>query len=781
MLPPAVLSPIRAQHPVPHTPERPRVIDTAPGLAHYAAILLRNKALISFFIVVSAAWAVAFATLLVPMYVSVGRVHIQDVNESFLDRREVDPVAMRDGPDASQSYLQTQLRVMQSDTLVTRVIRKLGLDRNRAHLDLSVTREEKLVRRLGLESLLETVDGGGAPSLFRRLLNIADSRRVSNMDRALSVAQRNLSVRSFPHSQVVEIVYAAHDPQIAADFANTLAKEYMDYNLEATGRSTQAVEEWLHRSMDGLRGRLEDSERELQAYSTNKGLLFTNGNQESVAEEKLRAVQKDLSQAQAQRIAVEAQRNLVASHDAETLPSAAGSQNLREYQSSLTSLRKELANLSTTMTEENVKVRRLTAQIREIETALTRERQLVLGRLNAEYNAALRREQLLQKSFEDQSAVVRNEKQQMVRYNTLKNEVESGRQFYQTMQQRLKTASIASAIRADNIRVLDAAVPTALPSRPDVRLFLGLGAALGAFGGVALALIRERVAFSDLVVRNPGQIRAALPVSELGVIPAFDERMLRTVQTRSLAAVITGARNASSVALGPISAELVTWYQKPSPAAESFRGLVDSLMLGCESADGKMVLAVSSGSEREGKTSVVSNIGVAISEIGRKTLLVDCDLRSSRLHELFDVPNTWGVTTLISGDADVGTLPLESLGRPTGVPNVWVLPSGPGTTTLPEILHSGRWSGLMRRLREEFDVILIDTPPVGLFTDARVLARLTDGVILVVRANTQTPASTQEALQSFAEYGSRVRGVVLNDWKAPRNSVYGSARMWYGS
>ena len=182
---------------------------------------------------------------------------------------------------------------------------------------------------------------------------------------------------------------------------------------------------------------------------------------------------------------------------------------------------------------------------------------------------------------------------------------------------------------------------------------------------------------------------------------------------------------------------------------------------------------MTSPGSKEGKTNVISNLGIALTEINRKVVLVDGDMRAPALHRVFDVSNNWGLSDLLKQKESLVDCPIEGLVRKTDIPNLFLLPSGPGTISTSQLLYSPRTSELLARLRHEFDAVLIDTPPMRPVADARVLSRLTDGVILVIRAGRTHRDAATAAVQRFREDGTPVLGAILNDWDPRRaDGVY---------
>jgi receptor protein-tyrosine kinase len=378
---------------------------------------------------------------------------------------------------------------------------------------------------------------------------------------------------------------------------------------------------------------------------------------------------------------------------------------------------------------------------------------------------------------------VSQQAEKAIQYNMLKREVETNRQLYQATLQKGKEASVDSALQASSLRVIDRATAPLFPVKPNIILNLAMGLLAGLFLGAAFILLRE---FLNTSIRVPGEAPVFLSVPELGVIPASTEmggfvgKLQRLVHpTNGFPSLKSDRRNDDD----PERVELATWNHKPSLLAESFRASLASLLFSQANGNKTQVIAITSSSPSEGKTTVASNLGIALAEIGRRVLVVDADMRRPRLHEIFRRGNAWGLSNLLAEKIPVFDYPGETLARKTDIPNLSVVVSGPGTVNPSNLLHSTRLPELLRRLRQEYDFVLIDSPPMINLADARVLGRIADGVIMVIRSGKTRQDVASDCVQRFHADGTRVLGTILNDWNPKRSSrpYYQSYYYRYGS
>ncbi|MBI3665301.1 MAG: polysaccharide biosynthesis tyrosine autokinase [Acidobacteria bacterium] len=734
------------------------------SLLEYWQILRRRKGaflLVSFLGMLAGVLATIPAT---PIYQAQTSLEVMAPNENFLNLnlKDVNPISPVEF--YFESFLQTQVKILQSDALRDRVLAKL-----------SVASRPELFRET---SRLAT---------WRKALGIPDKPVPADDDNKAPPALTNLQVRIAPNTRLVQVVCDSPNPRFAAEYASALVNEYIEQGLEFRSTGTERTREWLARQLNDLKIKLEKSEEQLQAYGRNSGLLYT-AEKENVVEEKLKQLQDELSKAQAERISKQSQYEIASSSPAESLPEVLDNGPLREYQVRLAELRRQLAELSFSLTPAHYKVRRVEAQIAEIEATLRKERNNIVTRIRNEFEAARRREKLLATAYARQAQLVSEQAGKAIQYNILKREVDTSRQLYDSLLQRVKEAGIISAMQASNIRVIDPARTPKRPYKPNLFVNAGLGLLAGVFCGVVFVFLREH---ADRSFKGPGDAAMYLKVPELGVIPSNTSAGAKSPHGRRR--LVISLRNApkpepKTDGNGPESkngnterVELATWQQQPSALAESFRATLTSILLSGNNGARPRIIVFTSPNPMEGKTTVVCNLGIALAEINRRVLLIDADMRQPRLHSIFDLPNTWGLSDLLREKTPPQSSPLEALVRETHISNLYLLPSGPATLSISNLLYSPRLSELLARFHEEFDAVMIDTPPMMQIADARVLGRLADAVILVVSAGRTSRDVARAANKRLREDGIPVLGTILNRWEPASVGRYGYGYSYYQS
>src|SRR6266436_1252657 len=723
-----------------------REVGASPGydnLLDYWRILFRHRMLLGRFALGGLIAAIVISLVQTPIYRVRTSLEIQGIN--FQELKGANGSAETYG--TQESYVETLVKLLQSESLLEHVIDKLKLQERPA------TRWEAFTWRV------------------RRIF----TSRLPQKEQLIQRIERNLTVRTSGTSRLLEVLYESPDPVLAADFANTLVSQFVELGQEERWKAAQGTAEFLTNHLNEMKVKLEQSEAQLQDYAHTSGLSVTS-EKENLAEDRLKEIEGELSKAEADRISNQAKSEAAKSKPPDSLPEILEDPTMRDYRQRLTDLQRQYAELSATLTPEHYKVQRVQAQIDELKFQMLNERRNVLKRIGNEYQAALRREALLSKAHTEQQKVVADQSEKAIHYDTLKRDVDSNRRLYETMLQRVKETSLASAMRDSNVLVVDRARPPLLPYRPD----LPMNAAIGLFSGVLLGfgfvLLQERI---DRRISAPGDAQVYLDLPELGVIPMDEVAVPRQLSAGPQPHRSTPPLPPDSVKKSRLSdcPELATWKRKPSLVAECVRTTLTSILLPSQNGEGPRVIVLTSPGPGDGKTTVACNLAIAVAEIGRKVLLIDGDLRRPRLHKVFGVGNNWGLSDVLWAGTQLENVPILDLVRETEVSGLCVLPGGSRGNTVPSNLFcSPRMLRRLARLRNEFDMVLIDAPPMIHLADARVLGRLADGVILVIRAGQTTTESALFARQRFAEDGTRVLGTVLNSWDPRTASRYG-----YGS
>ncbi|MDP9170622.1 MAG: polysaccharide biosynthesis tyrosine autokinase, partial [Acidobacteriota bacterium] len=645
--------------------------DETPGghPSSFVDIVLRRKGTIALFAAACGLLAFGLTAPRTRIYRAHTSLEFAGVNDNVLNTREVDPSAT--GDNSSQAYINTQARVLQSTPLLQRVVTSVKSKRTAGDSE----RKKKALQYLTARSLAADV-----------------------------------TVRPGDASKLIDIYVDSPDPDAAADIANALTSEYMALNVEARMGSTKQTAAWLAQQMADARQKLETSEAALQAYARKSNLVFTHEDG-SVAEARLRDLQDEYSKAQADRVARQAVYEGVVAEKPEAMNAALKDSALQDYQLKLSDLNRQLADLSTTYQPGYQKVQRLKSQIEELKKDYSKQHDSALNRLRNEYETARRREDMLRKAYMGQQGAVTAEASTAVDYNILKREAETNRSIYEGMLQKVKSYGIVSAMQPSNTRVIDPAEAPSFPYKPNVPLMTAFGLMGGAFLGLVWVGVRDK---GEVNVAYPGQTNMLLQANELGVVPSARlDPYLSVNRKKELPGSVSAPAGDKTSTLHK-RMETAMWFCKSSLTAESVRSIRTSLVAKEQGGQSIQVVVITSLNPGHGKTSMVSNLGIAYAELGRRVLMIDGDVRSPGLHKIFGLSNKAGLLNMLDESAPredfEGDLPVQE----TGVPSLSLLSSGPFPTgqSSSSLFYSERMLRLMAHLRLCYDVILIDTPPM---------------------------------------------------------------------
>src|SRR5579884_2578072 len=713
--------------------------DREAGLAGYWAMIKRWKLLMVVGGVLGAIVAFVLLVLDRPVYQAGTTIEIQGLNEAFMGMASVDPQAGTGAYATTPANINTQIRIIESFSI-----------------------RGPVMDRLRRELVPAPPPTGGMLTPLRVKLRRPDDPIVE-MRAGLAMAASTLKARVILNTRIIQISADSTVPDIAANFVNAVASEYVAQNSQQRAITSQKTSQWLETQIEETRTRLDQAEAKLQAFSRQSGITYAGKDEESLASSKLRELQGSLAGIQGERIRAQARYEQLKSSPPDQLPAAVEDIAFREYEAKLTDLKQQLAQLSLTLTPAHYKVQKVQQQIADLTAAMEREKQVVLERTRMEYEGALRREQLLTKAYQQQAGTVSSQADKASQYEVLKREVDLYQQSLNMMLQHANEAAVVSAVPANNVRVIDPANSPSLPYKPNGMMYETYGLAGGIAVGMALALLIEGIARwrRSVTFGTPGYSARLLNVPELGVIPSL------AVQRR-LEGAPAGRKWLPLPSRGEKEAQqLVISTERPSLVAESFRLTLTSILLMSRRGTHPKVIVITSPGPGEGKTTVVSNMAIATAETGRRVLVIDSDLRKPRIHSVFGIGNTEGLVDAISRSKTNGGPKSAPTVTESSIPGVFVMPAGSGSgNKLSQVFHSPEIPALLSRLSEQFDVILIDTPPMLQFSDARLMARHADGVILVVRSGVTGRESAVAAREQLAQDQIEVLGTVLNDWDA---------------
>ena len=711
-------------------------VSHVPSLWDYWPIALRHKwTILSAMLVALVVGAVvSFSTT--PVYEALGRV--------VINREGADTAGLKNsdasGSDSYDDYMvamDTQTHVLQSDAIAKLVIRRLNLDSDPAF-----------------------AGKGAAPASSTPEASPAQSRYIEPHREAGLVAKfhGSLQINSIPRTRLLEIRFSSTDPNLAAKAVNTLIDTYIEQNYKTHLDATVRTADWLAQQLSELQMKVEESQEKLVRYQKEHGILGID-EKENIITSKLDELNKELTSAEADRMQKESVYRLASSGDPDLLSNLDPSSPLVKLRSQEEDLHRQLAQASVHFQPTYPKVEELNKQLEAVQADIKSEITRLAARYQKDYEAALGREKLLRASLESQKTEQNRLNESAIEYSLLKRDVESNRQLYEGLLQKLKEAGVMTGLRSSNVRIVDPASAPTAPSTPNIPRNLLMSLAMGLAGGLGLAFLLES---RDDTVHSLEQVRMITALPSLAVIP-FSSRPA----SRSL----SPGKRLPQTAIAVASA-----VRPKSEIAEAYRALRTSILLSRTGKSAK-ILMVTSALPQEGKTTTSVNLAIVLAQHGARVLLIEGDMRRSGISQVLHLNSETGLSTVLGPE---NMAPHAAIRSVADVPNLSVLPAGPMALHPSEMLASPRMRNLLQRLEPEFDHIIIDTPPVLSVTDAALLSALADSTLLVIRAGMTSRVALRRVHDVLAHVDARIMGVILNaaDFTEPDRYYYGSR---YGS
>jgi capsular exopolysaccharide synthesis family protein len=642
------------------------------------------------------------------------------------------------GSDSYDDYMvamDTQTHVLQSDAIAKLVIRRLNLDSDPSF-----------------------AGKGAVPVSITADATPAESRYIEPHREAGLVAKfhGSLQISSIPRTRLLEIRFSSSDPVLAAKAVNTLIDTYIEQNYKTRLDATMRTSDWLTQQLSELQMRVEESQEKLVRYQKAHGILGID-EKANIITSKLDELNKELTAAEGDRMQKESVYRLAKSGDPDLLSNLDQSSALIKLRGQEEDLHRQLAQASVHFQPTYPKVEELNQQLAAVRADIQTETARIAAKYEKDYLAALGREKLLRASLENQKTEENQLNESAIEYSLLKRDVDSNRQLYEGLLQKLKEAGVMTGLRSSNVRIVDPASAPTVPSSPNIPRNLMMSLLVGLAGGLSLAFVMES---RDTSVHSLEQVRMITSLPSLAVIP------LSTRPNRSLPTAKRLPRSAAAMASA---------IRPKSEIAEAYRALRTSILLSRTGKSAK-ILMVTSALPQEGKTTTSVNLAIVLAQHGSRVLLIEGDMRRSGISKILHLQSDIGLSTLL-GNNNVAETAILSV---ADVPNLSVLPAGPVALHPSEMLASARMRDLVRGLEPQFDHIIIDTPPVLSVTDAALLSALADSTLIVVRAGTTSRAALRRVHDVLSHVDARIMGVILNaaDLNEPDMYYYGSR---YGS
>jgi succinoglycan biosynthesis transport protein ExoP len=689
----------------------PQIVDVeyepavnAVPLAHYLWILRKHGWRMLGFVVAAALATAVVSLRLTPIYESTVTIDI--------DRRVPMTVLGQDptqsaNNDADQ-FLATQVKLIQSDSVLRPVVEKFRL------------------REVEPDALEEAID-------------------QSDLSREAPVILKPLRVTRPPNTYILQVSYRSPNRQLAADVANAIAQSYLLHSYTIRYKATAGLSDFMERQLEELKAKMEKSSQALASFERELNVINPE-EKTSILSARLLQLNTDYTSAQTDRVRKEAAHKALDGDRLAAAQVSSQSEAFKKVTEDLNAAQEHFAEVKTHYGMNHPEYKKAQTRVQELEAQLDRARENVARRIDEEYRQALDREAMLEKAVRETKAEFDNLNARSFQYQTLKREADTDKGLYEELVRKIKEAGINASFQNSSIRVADAARPGLRPVFPRTGLNILLAFLLSSLLAVGAAVVADVM---DNTVRDPEQVSRTLNTHVIGSLPAVKNWKRRV-------ALLSPGDNGADEA-GKETALSKSGHSGTVTYEEAIRTLRNSILLTDFDRRLRSVL-LTSASPSEGKSTVAAHLATTHAQQFHRTLLIDADLRRPSAHKFFGLPNRVGLSNVLLGD-----LPWrEVLLRPDDALDMHVLPAGPATRRAADLV--GR--GLVQLLEEavtEFDLVILDAPPLLGFAEPLQMATAVDGVMIVAKAGQTSKKGVASVLRTLARLRANVVGVVLNE------------------
>ncbi len=688
-------------------------------LSHYLWIVKRRAWEILAFIAVSVIATVIVSARLTPVYESTATIDI--------DRQEPSTVVGQDSNrtaalNDSDQFLATQLKLIQSDSVLRPVVQRFKLQPR----------------------------------------DIEDRSKENTTARAeeAPISLKRLTVKRPPNTYLVLISYRSPDPHQAADVANGVAESYIENTYNIRFRATAGLSNFMEKQLEELRAKMERSSGALAGFE--KELNVINPEEKtSILSSRLLQLNTEYTNAQAVRVAKQAAYESIRGGSMDAALASDQGDQLRRLSDRVAETREKFATVTSQYGSGHPEYKKAASQLSELEKQFELLKASIGQRVSGDFQQARNRENMLKTALAETKAEFDQVNSRSFEYKALKQEAEGDKGLYQELMRKIKEAGINSSFQNSSIRLADSARPALKPVFPDIRLNGLIALLFAAWIAVGAAIFADVL---DNTVRDPEEVQRNLKTDVLGSLPVVKQwrGQLQQIGTNGHGRLAAGSAEKSD-------SENKRALQLRAPVSsfeEAVRTLRDSILLS-DAAQRPRSLLMTSATPREGKTTTAVYLALAHSGQKRKTLLIDADLRRAGIHIRFGMENKEGLRDVVTADADWHTL----LQRQESHPNLDVLVAGRASQRAADRLGDVL-ARILEEAENEYDLVIVDAPPLLGFAEPLQMAAIVDGVVVVTLAGQTNRNAVRSVLTSLKRVKAKVIGIALNEVRKDMSDRY---------
>jgi capsular exopolysaccharide synthesis family protein len=687
-------------------------------LAHYLWILRRHAWKIAAFVAAASIATLIVSLRLTPIYESTATVDVDRQMPTGVLGQE----ALQNVTNDADQFLATQVRLIQSDSVLRPVVDQFHL------------------REVEKDALEEAVD-------------------TSATSLEAPVILKNLKVSRPPNTYILLISYRSPNRQLASDVANAIADSYRLHTYRIRYKASAGLGEFMEKQLEELRAQMERSSAALVNFERDLSVINPE-EKTNIVSARLLQLNEEYTKTQADRIKNEAAYHSVKDGNIDAAQASTQGDALKKLTEDLNEAQEKFAEVKNHYGVNHPEYPKAQTRVRALEQQIATTINNIRQRVEVEYHQAVDREGQLQAAVAETKAEFDQLNARSFQYQTLKGEAEGDKKLYEELVRRIKEAGINANFQNSSIRVADSARPGLKPVFPRTWLNVALAFLFAAFLGVGAAVLGDVL---DNTVRDPDQVFRLMKVDVIGSLPAVKDWRRRLSPIQSMGVLEAAAtRNSSTAKNG----------HKPSPALvragetadqalsnyeEAIRTLRNSILLTDFDRQLRSVL-LTSASPSEGKSTVAAHLAATHANQHRRTLLIDGDLRRPSVHRLYQVPNSVGLSNVLLQQISWR----DAVIRMDEPNNLDVLPAGPSTRRASDLIGMGL-AELIEEASREYDLVVLDAPPLLGFAEPLQMATVVDGVIVVARAGDTSRKALSSVVSTLTRLRANLVGVVLNE------------------
>jgi capsular exopolysaccharide synthesis family protein len=695
-----------------------------------------------------------------PLYTAETTVILKPGTPQMLQEKDSSQMDINagDSDDEMENFKKTQYEILKSRSLAAAVVQ----DQNLEHNPDFVGRKPAPGLLSKLKTKLKSMLGMKAKAVPAVPVQRDDSA-LGASPAIVSAYLGNLRITPVPDTDLVKIGYVSPDPNLAAELANAHAKAYIGQGISLHSQANEAARKFLEERLGELKTQLERSEIALNAYRQDNGIipgLISLDGKETVVMDRMTELSKSLTEAEVQKISLESEMQLIREGQYDALPQVVADTGATALKGQMDELDAEYASMSKQFKDDYPPMQQLRAKRAQLANLYRAEQLRAAASIQSTYEAAVDKETKLEQQMDKERAAALKQSDHSVAYTVLQREVDTNRELYESVLERMKGVALAAEAQASNIVVLDPAEVPSSPSSPQKLSAVVRAASLAAGFAIALALILD---FLDNSLTTPDAVERYLRLPNIGVIPSFGNANGATYGSQRLAngsgkigngfARIPDAISKRNPTYGR---ELVGAMSPYSLIGEAYRTFRTALMLSRAGAPPKLIL-FTSAHVAEGKTVTATNSAVMFAHTGARVCLVDADLRRPRCHRVLAMDNIVGLTEVLAGARN-----LQEAIHQTHIDGLDLLGAGVEPPNPTELVGSDKMREVLTLLSTMYDVVIIDSPPVLPVSDSQLLSTMVDGVVVVINSRKTSKQQVRAACTKLEFARAKIFGVVLN-------------------